>query len=131
LADQGPIGEEAALLDLAEGGGRIEAAQELEVHEGEFGIAWVGARFGGDAREPDDGSVCHAVVNKDAVARAHIPDGLEGLRVAHAVPDGSALPRQVIDGIGFGVGFCQEIPHRAYPHRTITGVYAAALPGPP
>ena len=78
------------LLDFRQGGGRLQAAGEFQIHHRRFGILGIRAAFRQDLRQSDYAPSrlppASAVIDENPVARAHFADGFDRLRIGDAVP---------------------------------------------
>ena len=85
---------------------------------GELARFGIRAGFRGYFRQANDAGVAHAVIDEHPVARMHLPDGAERLRVAHTVPNRAVVAGQVFDGICLRISLSQEVIH-TYIYRMV------------
>src|SRR5579859_6272961 len=94
-----------------EGGRRLDPGEKLELDYGELGRFRIGPRLGSDLRQAHYRRIATAVVHEDAIAGPHGGNGAQRLGVFDPVPNRFTIALEVVDGVGFGVGLCQEVVH--------------------
>ena len=108
-----PANSRSALISASDAPGsrRPEYSKSTTVSLGSFRVR---TRIRRHLRQTDHLRLTTAVVQEDQVARLHRADGPQRLRVLDPIPDRAFIALQIVDGIGAGFGFCQEVfLHRA------------------
>ena len=84
----------------------------LEVGDPGALVIRVRPRFRDDLGQSDDRLLVACVIDDGGVAGLHLLDGVDGGRVAHAVPLGLAVALEVIKRVRVRIGLGEEVGHR-------------------
>jgi hypothetical protein len=98
-------------LDLGERHGPVERADGGDLDDEQLRVA--GLRIGisrlRHPRETNDGFLVSGVVDERVIARLHRGEMLERDGIAHAIPDGGLLAREVVPAVGGRFGLQEPV----------------------
>jgi hypothetical protein len=78
----------------------------------DFGILRVGPRLAAHCGQPYYRGVAAAMIDEDPVVGPHLEDGAHRLWIGDAIPHSALFALQVVERIGFRVGFGEKGSHR-------------------